>query len=97
VDCLEDGDEVLLTQFVDVVAHYQFQASEPSGNYLLLITLWGLADGDDEDAPSIILNLHPTCLDDLLNTLQSLDLVALLLGLQLVTIGSEDGVLPNCA
>jgi hypothetical protein len=97
VDGLENSYEVLLTQLINVITHNELQTSESSGYHLLLIILRCFANCYYEYSPSIILNLHATCLDDLLNSLQCLYFIALLLGLQLITEGSEDGILPDCA
>ncbi len=69
MDGTQYSNEILLTQLVNVITHNELQAPEPSCHHLLLIILGGLADGDDEDAPTIILDLHAASLDDLLDAL----------------------------
>lgn len=70
VDSMENGDEIILSKLVNVVAHYQFETSEACGyNLVIVCNFAGLANGDNDDPPPIIFQLLSTSLYDLLNAL----------------------------
>ena len=75
VNCIEDRDEVLLAQPVDIVADHELEAAEPTSHHLFTFMLQRLADGHDDYAPALVLNLLPTSLDNLLEALEDCQLV----------------------
>ncbi len=65
---IEDGDKVLLTQTVDIIANDKFEAPESTCNYLLALVLKRLANSYNNDSPAFILDLLATGLDYLFKT-----------------------------
>ena len=76
MDRMKDGNEVVLTQLVDVVVNDQLQTAEASGHHLLIIDQLGcLADGHDDEPPTLVAKLLPAGLDNLLDSFKGLKLV----------------------
>ena len=48
---------------------------------LIICDFTSFANGNDNDSPTIILELLTTCLNDLLNSLECLQVIRLMLGL----------------
>ena len=94
VYCVEDGPEVFYWQHRDVVADDQFETLEPLLSHLVLLLLDRLADRQDDDPPSIILDLVPTLLDDLLHELQDQYFVLAMAYLQQLTKRQQNSRLP---
>jgi hypothetical protein len=76
VDGTQYRDEVFLAQLVDVVVDYKLEASEAGCNHLIIIYNVGYARNcQDNKPPSVILELLPASLNNLLHALEGLELV----------------------
>lgn len=70
VDGIEEGDEIGLTEHIDVVADYQFQTPESACHHLLAFIFNLHTDSNGNDAPPFVFNLLTTRLNHLLNALK---------------------------
>ena len=63
VNCVKDGNEVLLAESIDVVADDKLETAEATSYNLVTFMLKRLANSHYNDAPSLVLYLLSACLN----------------------------------
>lgn len=95
VNCVKYCDEIVLTQFVNVMIDNKFQAFKARCDDLIIFyELWSFADSEDYQSPAIVFELLPASLNDAFDTLKRLELIICMRGFELIREWCQHCVLP---